>query len=139
MAKDIYHQIVKEALVKEGWSITHDPYLITRTNRKPYEVDLGAEKFIAAEKDTTFVAIEIKSFIGSSLVYDFHGAFGQYGIYRFFIEERDPERKLFLAITENVFNTFFQDIDIQSICNHFKVNILVFNEVEKSIITWLER
>ncbi len=25
MAKDLYHQIVKNALIKEGWNITHDP------------------------------------------------------------------------------------------------------------------
>lgn len=51
MAKDIYHQIVKEALIKDGWTITDDPYLIPRSNKKPYEVDLGSEKFIAAERD----------------------------------------------------------------------------------------
>lgn len=26
MAKDIYHQLVKAILIKEGWIITHDPY-----------------------------------------------------------------------------------------------------------------
>jgi hypothetical protein len=26
MAKDIYHENVKNALIKEGWTITHDPY-----------------------------------------------------------------------------------------------------------------
>ena len=76
MAKDIYHQIVKEALIKDGWTITNDPYLIPRTNRKPYEVDLGAEKFIAAEKGLEKIAVEIKSFINSSMTYDFHTAFG---------------------------------------------------------------
>ena len=26
MAKDIYHNLVKQALINEGWTITHDPY-----------------------------------------------------------------------------------------------------------------
>jgi hypothetical protein len=28
MAKDIYHQAVRNALEKEGWTITHDPFRI---------------------------------------------------------------------------------------------------------------
>ncbi len=76
--------MVREALEKEGWTITNDPYLIRRLNRKPFEVDLGAEKFIAAERGSDLIAVEIKSFLGSSMTYDFHAAFGQYGVYRFF-------------------------------------------------------
>ncbi|NJM28707.1 MAG: hypothetical protein HC856_11875, partial [Pseudanabaena sp. RU_4_16] len=26
MAKDLFHNVVKEALVGEGWQITHDPF-----------------------------------------------------------------------------------------------------------------
>jgi XisH protein len=26
MAKDIYHNLVKEALQNDGWTVTHDPY-----------------------------------------------------------------------------------------------------------------
>ena len=67
MAKDIYHTIVKEALIKDGWEITDDPYFIQRSNKKPYEVDLGGEKIIAAERGVEKIAVEIKSFIGQSL------------------------------------------------------------------------
>lgn len=28
MAKDVFHQQVKNALIKEGWNITHDPLTI---------------------------------------------------------------------------------------------------------------
>ena len=33
-AKDIYHDQVKTALVKDGWTITHDPLLIRLTKKK---------------------------------------------------------------------------------------------------------
>ena len=26
MAKDLYHNVVKNALINEGWTVTHDPY-----------------------------------------------------------------------------------------------------------------
>jgi hypothetical protein len=29
MAKDIYHDLVKQALKNEGWAITHDPYFLS--------------------------------------------------------------------------------------------------------------
>ena len=52
MAKDIYHNLVRQALENEGWTITHDPfYLPSGLGGKKVEADLGAEKFIAAEKN----------------------------------------------------------------------------------------
>lgn len=139
MAKDIHHRIVRTALEKDGWVITHDPYLIRRMNRKPYEVDLGAEKFIAAERGTELIAVEIKSFLGSSMTYDFHAAFGQYGVYRFFMDEREADRQLFLAIPEEAYQTFFLTPDIDAICEHFNVKILVYNPIQEEIVTWIRR
>lgn len=49
VAKDIYHQVVKTALEKDGWKITNDPLKLTIGSRSVY-VDLGAEKLFAAEK-----------------------------------------------------------------------------------------
>ena len=49
-AKDIFHETVKQALVKDGWAITSDPLTI-RIDRVKLEIDLGAEKVFAAEKD----------------------------------------------------------------------------------------
>lgn len=48
-AKDKYHDSVRNALIKDGWTITHDP-LIVRWGAKDMYVDLGAEQFLAAEK-----------------------------------------------------------------------------------------
>jgi hypothetical protein len=76
MAQDIFHQIVKVALEKEGWIITHDPYLL-ETLATTLNIDLGAEKIIGAQRDKDLIAVEIKSFLGNSYVYDFHLALGQ--------------------------------------------------------------
>ncbi|MCU0340501.1 MAG: XisH family protein [Spirosomaceae bacterium] len=139
MAKDIYHQIVRKALEKDGWLVTHDPYLIPRNNKKPYEVDLGLEKFIAAEKGIESIAVEIKSFIGTSMSYDFHAAFGQYNVYRFFMSEKENHRKLFLAISEETYRTFFLDDDIKAICQHFSVNLVIFDVSNSEIVSWIKR
>jgi XisH protein len=140
MAKDVYHQIVKESLLKDGWTITHDPYLLSRNSvNKPYEIDLGAEKILIAERGIEHIAVEVKSFLGSSVTYDFHAAFGQYGIYRYFLETKDPVRKLFLAVTEEIYESFFVDIDIENLCEHFNINLIIFDSDHKNIVKWIER
>ncbi|MDP8963881.1 MAG: XisH family protein, partial [Cyanobacteriota bacterium] len=98
-ARDIYHNAVKSALVKDGWTITADPYRIVYKDAELY-ADLAAERPIAAERDRQKIVVEIKSFVGRSLMYDFHGALGQYVIYRQLIELTQPEYKLYLAIDD---------------------------------------
>ena len=71
MARDKYHKEVREALEKEGWTITHDPYKIMIGRRRGY-IGLGAE-IIGAEKDDQAIAVEIKSFIGVSDLDQFEG------------------------------------------------------------------
>lgn len=72
-ARDKYHGELRQALEKDGWTITHDPYVLEMSETS-YEVDLGAEKIIAAEKEGMKIAIELKSFLGESIAYDFHEA-----------------------------------------------------------------
>lgn len=74
MAKDLLHDNVREALVKDGWEITHDPFRIA-VEEIGYEIDLGAERLIAATNGKDKILVEIKSFRGQSLTYEFHRAF----------------------------------------------------------------
>lgn len=92
-ARDFFHQQVKQALIKEGWVITHDPYWIklADSDMNVY-IDLAAERIIAAEKAGEKIAVEIKSFTGTSFLADFHEALGQYLDYRVALSEKDPER-----------------------------------------------
>src|SRR3954463_401373 len=68
-AKDHYHDCVKNALIKDGWVITHDPLRLP-WGKKDLYVDLGAEQLLAAEKGEVRIAVEIKSFLGRSEVDD---------------------------------------------------------------------
>lgn len=104
MAKDLYHRIVKEALELEGWKITHDPYKLSEWD-PDWEIDLGAERLIAAEKDTQLIAIEVKSFLEISFAYEFHRALGQYINYRGGLKVLDPSRILYIAVPIAVYET----------------------------------
>lgn len=74
-ARDLYHETVKTALVKDGWVITDDP-LQLKIGTRNAAIDLGAEKLIAAERNSTKIAVEIKSFIGASFMSDLEKAWG---------------------------------------------------------------
>lgn len=51
MARDIFHTLVKEALQKEAWIITHDPFPLHHRKEGGLQTDLGAEKIIATWKE----------------------------------------------------------------------------------------
>jgi hypothetical protein len=96
-ARDIYHRQVKNALIKDGWTITHDP-LKLEIGSKDLFVDLGAEQLIAAEREQRKIAVEIISFVGKSDVEDLEKALGQFVLYHDILDEIEPERVLYLAI-----------------------------------------
>jgi hypothetical protein len=106
--KDIYHDTVKNALIKDGWTITPDPLILSLGRRDLY-VDLGAEQPIAAEKEGRKIAVEVKSFIGRSEVTDLEHALGQYSFYRLLLTRDDPQRKLYLAIPVDTYKGIFSE------------------------------
>jgi len=75
-AKDVFHDVVKTSLQKDGWTITHDPLHIRLGGVIDMYFDLGAEKIIAAEKAGRKIAVAIKSFLGPSILAQFHLALG---------------------------------------------------------------
>ncbi len=94
---DKYHDAVKNALVKDGWTITNDPFTIDFEDATLF-ADLAAERTIAAQKDHEKIAIEIKMFGSNSAYDDLEKAFGQYQVYRSFLRQIEPLRAIFLAV-----------------------------------------
>jgi hypothetical protein len=78
--KDVIHEAVKNALQKDGWTITADPYLLEYGAEDMF-VDLAAERLLAAERGADRIAVEIKSFLGRSPINDLQVALGQYALY----------------------------------------------------------
>jgi hypothetical protein len=134
--KDIYHDLVKNALISQGWTITHDPLVIPAGVRKVF-IDLGAE-MIGAERNNEKIAIEIKSFVGQSELNEFHSALGQYRVYKIALTDKEPERMLYLGISEDIYEDFFQDTFIQKVINQNEVNLLIYNIESKQIVKWIK-
>ena len=133
---DIIHNSVKNALIKDGWLITDDPYIIQYRRTMLY-ADLGAERPIAAERDGQKLVVEVKSFIGASKIQDLKEALGQYDIYRYLLEETAPDRKLYIAISKIVYNTFFTQDVTQLILNRHQLPIIVVDTEAEEVLQWI--
>jgi len=136
-AKDVFHNLVVEALEEDGWIITHDPYRF-EVGEIEYRIDLGAEMLIGAIKNDQKIAVEIKSFLGQSPTYDFHNALGQFLNYAVALEEYEPERELFLAVPDFFYKSFLQREVIRKIILRYKVKLLVFELDTKKISQWIK-
>ena len=138
MAKDIFHNTVKIALEKDGWIITHDPYRL-RYGIVDVYIDLAAEEAIAAEKEGLKIAVEIKSFIGSSTISEFHTALGQFLNYRIALESSDePERLLYLAVPKDVYQTFLRFEPAKTVIDRYKILLIVYDPNQEVIEQWIE-
>lgn len=99
-------------------------------------IDLGAQKLIAAERNEQKIAVEVKSFIGTSTISEFHTALGQFINYRYALEVQEPERVLYLAVPLNAYNDFFTKSFIQSVIQRSQVNLLVYDVETQGIVRW---
>ncbi len=135
-ARDLYHDAIKSALIKDKWAILADPYHIKYKDVDLY-ADLAAERPIAVEREGQKIVVEIKSFVGRSLMTDFHLAVGQYRVYQMLLQETAPEYDLYLAIDDITYTNFFKREGIEFLVRSSQIKIFVVNIDEQEIVEWL--
>ncbi|MFN4869186.1 MAG: element excision factor XisH family protein [Pseudanabaena sp.] len=133
---DFIHNSVKNALIADGWKVTDDPYIIEYLKTRLY-ADLGAEKPIAAERGEQKIVIEVKSFLGASKFQDLKEALGQYDIYRYLLEETAPERKLYVAISNEAYSNFFSQEVIKLILDKHQLPLIIVDINQEEILKWI--
>ncbi|MDY6937383.1 MAG: element excision factor XisH family protein [Cyanobacteriota bacterium] len=134
--RDLYHDVVRRALEKDRWSITDDP-LRLRWGKQDMYVDLGAEKLLLAVKRDREIAVEIKTFGGPSSITDAQKSLGQYFIYFSVLKRLEPNRKLYLAIHEEVYKDFFTQPLGELLLSDYNVPILIFDPDREVILQWI--
>jgi hypothetical protein len=136
-AKNLYHDVVVQALTADGWTITHDPLWLSFGGRDLF-VDLGAERTtVAAERGGERIAVEIQSFLNPSPVRDLQEAVGQYEIYRALLAETEPERRLFLAVPRRVYESLLSERFGQLIVTRLQLRLVVFDEEQVRVYQWI--
>lgn len=136
-AKDIFHENCKQALLKDGWSITNDPLRLEYGSVR-LEVDLGAERVIAAQRGSSRIAVEVKSFVAPSVVKEFHAAVGQYLHYRLALKYNQSVRQLFLAVPIGIYEQRFGEQLFQDSIQEHRLKLIVFDPFTEEVLQWSE-
>jgi XisH protein len=136
-ARDLYHQSVKTALIRDGWTITHDPFRIRLARGKNLFVDLGAERLIAADRGSEKIAVEIKSFTRASDMKDLEEALGQYVLYERLLVRYAADRRLYLAVTEEVRKSVFEEEAGQVLLEDEVLRLVTFDPEQEVIVQWI--
>ncbi|NMG10898.1 element excision factor XisH family protein [Brasilonema sp. UFV-L1] len=136
MARDLFHNIVRSALEKDGWMITNDP-LNLRCGGVDIQIDLGAERLLAAQKGGEKIAVEIKNFVSASKISEFHMALGQFINYRTALRTEDPNRILYLAVPLAIYNDFFNLQFTQTVVRENQLKLIIYNVDTEEIVQWI--
>lgn len=135
-AIDKIHHSVRNALIKDGWTVTADPYIL-RYEELTLFADLAAERILAIVRGKQQIVVEIKSFSSASPVQDLKVALGQYVLYRGLLEVTAPERQLYLAVSEASYRALFSQKAVQLITARDNLHLVVIDLAIEEIVQWL--
>jgi hypothetical protein len=134
--KDLYHDLVAQALIQEGWIITDDPLRLSYGGRNVY-ADLGAEQPIGAEKAGRKIAVEVKSFVGESDVHELGISIGQYRMYCDILAEVEPDREPYLAVPLHAYDGILKEPLGQLLIQREQVRLIIFDQKQGGIRQWI--
>ena len=144
--RDSIHGVVRQALIKAGWTITDDPYVISYGERFLF-IDLAAvegidpngmqSQFIGAQCGNSKIAIEIKQFRGQSAIASLEQAIGQYVLYQLLLKQIDPQRQLYLAVGEQDYTQILSEPIGELVINELPLNVLVIDLQTEEIQQWI--
>jgi glucose-6-phosphate 1-dehydrogenase len=100
-------------------------------------VDLAADHDrLGAERQGERIAMEVQSFVGESDIEYLHHADGQHAVYRVLLARRDPDRVLYLAVSDEVFSDVLSEPLGQEVIADLGIRLVVFNPHTRSITLW---
>jgi CRISPR/Cas system-associated exonuclease Cas4 (RecB family) len=135
-AQDKIHLAVKNSLIKDGWTITDDPYSIKYEDVN-LQADLAATRTLAAEKEGQKIVVEVKSFLSPSPINDLKVALGQYDLYFFYLRLTSPEHKLYLAISDTAYQRLLDLKGLELILQDRQMPLIIINVNEEKIVSWI--
>ncbi len=134
--RDRLHQALRQTLEKDGWTITADPLILT-LEEAVLRADLGAEKPFSAEKEGRKIAIELKEFTAISGISELEKTMGQIQLYQWALEVQEPDRLLFLAVSQRTYLKYFQKALFRLVVQRNKINLLVYDPDSEVIVEWI--
>ena len=134
--RDAIHNPVKNALIKDGWTITADPYRIIYKDIF-VEADLKADKLIVATRQNRSIVIEVKSFLKKSFINEFASSCGQYQTYVHLLRAKGQSEEVYMAVSDEVYRRYFQLNGVQLLVKSFELHLVIVDTEREEIVQWI--
>jgi hypothetical protein len=125
---------VIRAFEKAGWEILDHPLKLQIRKRENFVADLRLSKL---NTEQTIIVVEVKCFVGESVLHEFYQAVGQYLHYRAALNIKGINEPVYLSIPADVYESLFQRLSVQMVVNDAKINLVIIDLQREEITKWL--
>jgi XisH protein len=132
-AKDRYHDTIKRALAKDGWTITGEHVKIGIENRALY-IDIQA----VGASIGLVVLIEVKELEDVlSPIEALANAYGKYGLYRLALDHAGSDIPLYLAVTQAAYQGILSEKIGKLAIGGAHIALMVFDPEREEMVEWI--
>lgn len=131
-AKDRYHDIVKRALIKDGWTIEDEQFTLTVDKRNLW-IDMQASK----GTPQLIILIEVKELAKvDSAIEALANALGKYELYRLALQASNLNYPLYLAVTKQSHEGILSEQIGKLALEHAQIPLIIVDVELEQIIQW---
>ena len=132
-AKDRYHDAVKRALIKAGWTIEEEQFTLTVDKRNLW-IDIQASK----GEPQLIILIEVKELADvDSAIEALANALGKYELYRLALQVSKLDYPLYMAVTKQSYDGILSESIGQLVLGYARIPLIVFDAETEEIIQWI--
>jgi hypothetical protein len=134
--RDLYYDLVKNALRQDGWRITHD-VLPLKVGAEVGAGELWATQLLAADKDERKIAVAVNSLVGRSDPAEITQVLEQLAFSRSRLHAIKSDRALYLAVRRATYSTCFTGRDGSRLLDRQHMRLIVFDPRTETIVHWI--
>jgi hypothetical protein len=135
---DLYHDVVRDALRKDGWRITHTALQLKARAASSTE-ESWEGPWLIADKDERKGAVAVDSFIGRSSPADVIQTWERLGFSRPRLHALDSDRVVYLAVRQATYSACFGGTDGDLLLAKEGIQLIVFDPRAEVIVQWAPR
>ena len=134
--QDLYHDVVRDALRKDGWRITHTA-LQLKARAESGAGELWEGPWLIADKDERKVAVAVNSFVGRSSPADLTQMWSQLALARLQLHAMDADRVVYLAVRQATYSACVAGTEGDLLLAKEHMRLIVFDPRAEVIVQWV--